>query len=296
LHIGAHISSAGGLPKVFDRAKAIGAEAMQIFPSAPQQWKAPAFTDEHVAGFRELHAANPMPVFFHCIYLINLGSADEALLERSVESLKQALSWAERLGAEGAIFHLGSHLGAGWDGEMTKNVCRLLTRVLEASPTGRKLVFENNAGQGNCIGGRWEELGSIIRGLDNDPRLGICIDTCHALAMGYDIATKAGCEKAMDEFDREIGAERLVAVHANDSKMPLGGLRDRHENIGDGHIGLEGFATVMRHPAFANVPFFLEVPGLDGKGPDLENVMRLKAIRAGVGLPAPELHTRGLDD
>lgn len=288
MHIGAHISSAGGLPKVFERAHAIGAEAMQIFPSAPQQWRAPAFTDEHVAQFRELHESNPLPVFFHCIYLINLGSADEALLERSVESLKQALSWAERLGVEGAIFHLGSHLGAGWDGAMSKNICALLMRVLDASPPSRKLVFENNAGQGNCIGGRWDELGSIIHGLDNDPRLGICIDTCHALAMGYDIATPAGCDAAMDEFDREIGIERLVAVHANDSKMPLGGLRDRHENIGDGHIGLEGFATIMRHPAFANVPFFLEVPGLDGKGPDIENVMRLKAIRAGVGLPAPE--------
>lgn len=254
-----------------------------MFPSAPQQWRAPAFSDALVDDFRTKHAESGLPVFFHAVYLINLGSKDEALLGRSVESLKQSLLWAERLGAEGSIFHVGSHLGQGWDGELTKQVCRLMREALDAAPNSVRLVLENNAGQGNCIGGKWSELGAIIRGLDNDPRLGICIDTCHALAMGYDLTTESGCQQAMDEFDAEIGFERLVAVHANDSKMPLGGLRDRHENIGDGHIGLDGFAAIMRHPAFANVPFLLEVPGLKGTGPDLENVMRLKAIRAGVG-------------
>lgn len=288
MHIGAHISSAGGLPKVFDRARAIGAEAIQIFPSAPLQWRGPAYSDEHVEQFRKFHAEWPLPVFFHSAYLINLGSSDEALLARSVESLKQALTWADRLGVNGTIFHVGSHLGAGWDGTLTKQICRLMREALDSAPNDRLLVMENNAGQGNCIGGTWEELAEIVHGLDADPRLGICIDTCHALAMGYDLATASGCEKAMAGFDRLIGFDRLVAVHANDSKMPLGGLRDRHENIGDGHIGLDGFANIMRHPAFATVPFFLEVPGLNGKGPDLENVMRLKAIRAGVGLPAPE--------
>jgi deoxyribonuclease-4 len=287
MHLGAHISSAGGLPKVFERARAIGAEAMQIFPSAPQQWRAPAYSDEHVDQFRALHAEWPLPVFFHSVYLINLGATDEALLARSVESLKQALTWAERLGVRGTIFHVGSHLGAGWDGALAKQVARLMREALDAAPNDALLVMENNAGQGNCIGGTWDELAEIIHALDDDPRVGVCIDTCHALAMGYDLATAQGCETAMADFDRLIGFDRLVAVHANDSKMPLGGLRDRHENIGDGHMGLDGFANIMRHPAFADVPFFLEVPGLTGSGPDLENVMRLKAIRAGVGLPAP---------
>jgi len=289
MHLGAHISSAGGVEKVFERAQAIGAEAVQIFPSAPQQWKAPAFTDDQVAQFRDLHAASKMPAFFHGVYLINLGSKDEALLRRSVESLTQSLRWAGKLGVSGVIFHVGSHLGQGWDEALVRQICKHIREALEAAPNDTLLVLENNAGQGNCIGGTWAELGAIIRGLDNDPRVTICIDTCHALAMNYDISTDAGCEAAMESFDKEIGVDRLVAVHANDSKIPLGGLRDRHENIGDGFIGLDGFAAVMRHPAFRDVPFFLEVPGLAGNGPDIENVMRLKAIRAGVGLAAPVL-------
>jgi deoxyribonuclease-4 len=147
--------------------------------------------------------------------------------------------------------------------------------------------MENNAGQGGGVGTKFNELGDIIRGLDGDPRVRVCMDTCHAYAMGYDIATKEGCELAMEEFDREIGLDRLQIVHANDSKMPLGGLRDRHANIGDGHIGRDGFATVMAHPAFANLPFVLEVPGIDDQGPDRENVDRLKQIRDAVGAPGP---------
>ncbi len=293
MYIGAHVSSAGGLPKVFDRARAIGAEAMQLFASAPQQWKAPVHTDAAVEEFRALHADWPIPVFLHGVYLINLGSTDEALVARSIESLKQSLEWGERLGATGTIFHVGSHLGAGWDSTITASICGHIRKVLDSTPANTLLVLENNAGQGNCIGGKWEELGAIIHGLDGDPRVGVCLDTCHAFAMGYDISTPAGCEEAMAGFDKHIGFERLVAVHANDSKTPLGGFRDRHENIGDGCLGLEGFATLMRHKAFKDVPFFLEVPGLDGKGPDRENVMRLKAIRAGIGLPAPEMRAAG---
>ena len=289
MHIGAHVSSAGGIQKVFERAEAIGAEAIQIFPSAPQQWKAPVITDEQANAFREAREASEKPIFFHGVYLVNLASADEALLERSVTSLTAYLEWAGRLGVHGAIFHVGSHLGAGWDDALVKQICGLMRRVLDGAPNDALLVIENNAGQGNCVGATFGQIGELIRGLDNDQRVGVCIDTCHAFAMGYDIATPAGCDAAMEEFDREIGLSRLVAVHANDSKMPLGGTRDRHENIGEGHIGLDGFASVIRHPAFRDVPFFLEVPGFDGKGPDIENVMRLKAIRAGAGIPAPDL-------
>lgn len=153
---------------------------------------------------------------------------------------------------------------------------------MERAPNDSLVILENSAGQGNCIGRSFAELGTLIRGLDNDPRVRVCIDTCHALAMGYDLATSEGCELAMEEFDREVGFDRLAAVHANDSKMPLGGVRDRHENIGDGHIGVDGFACLMSHRAFADVPFLLEVPGIDGKGPDAENVNRLKRIRDGI--------------
>lgn len=288
MHIGAHISSAGGIHKVFERADAIGAEAIQIFPSAPQQWKAPVISDEQAGLFRAGLESSGKPAFFHGVYLVNLASADEALLERSVTSLSAYMEWAGKLGVRGTIFHVGSHLGRGWDGELISQICSLMRRVLDTAPNDSLLVIENNAGQGNCVGATFKEIGDIVRGLDGDNRVAVCLDTCHALAMGYNIATTKGCDAAMKEFEKEIGLERLVAVHANDSKMPLGGTRDRHENIGDGHIGLEGFACVMRHKAFRDVPFFLEVPGLDGKGPDIENIMRLKAIRAGVGIAPPE--------
>ena len=284
MRIGAHVSSAGGPLKAFERAAAIGAEAFQLFISAPQQWKAPTIPDDVVAKFNESREAAGLPFFFHGVYLINLASQDAALLDRSVESLVQYLNWGAKLGAEGTIFHVGSHLGRGLDEACVNQVSGLLKQVLERSDTSSKLILECNAGQGGCIGGTFTELGLLVREAGGDERLAICIDTCHAFAMGYDIRTDAGTRAAMAEFERELGFQRLVAVHANDSKQPLGGLRDRHENVGDGHIGLDGFAAVMRHPAFADVPFLLEVPGISGNGPDLENVMRLKAIRAGVGL------------
>jgi apurinic endonuclease APN1 len=130
-------------------------------------------------------------------------------------------------------------------------------------------------------------LGAIIRGLDGDPRVAVCIDTCHAFAMGYDLATERGCAKAMDEFEREVGFARLAAVHANDSKMPMGTFRDRHANIGEGTIGTDGFRCLMSHRAFADVPFLLEVPGFDGNGPDAKNIRRLKQLRKEAGAPEP---------
>jgi deoxyribonuclease-4 len=160
-------------------------------------------------------------------------------------------------------------------------MCSLMKRALDQAGNESLLILENNAGVGNCCGRTFGELGQLVRGLDKDPRVRICVDTCHAFAMGYDIRTVEGVADAMEEFEREIGLDRLAAVHANDSKTPLGGVRDRHENIGFGEIGRDGFAAVMAHPAFAGVPFLLEVPGMDHKGPDLENIRRLRAIRDG---------------
>jgi deoxyribonuclease IV len=290
MRIGAHVSSAGGSHLVFERARAIGAEAVQLFISAPQQWKAPVLTDEQVALFNRIREVSRTPAFFHGVYLVNFGSQDPALLERSITSLTNYLRFADRMGVVGTIFHVGSHLGAGFDDALVKRICALLREVLDGASDGQSLlILENNAGQGNCIGGRFEELGAIIRGLDNDPRVAVCIDTCHAYAMGYDLATREGCELAMSEFDREIGFGRLAAVHANDTKQPLGTFRDRHENIGDGHIGFEGFRTLMAHAAFREVPFLLEVPGFDGRGPDAKNVRRLKKLRSELGMAAPKL-------
>lgn len=275
---------------MFERARQIGAEAVQLFISAPQQWKAPSLDDEQVERFNRLREASGLPAFFHGVYLVNLGSRDEALLARSVESLRSYRHFAGRMGVVGTIFHVGSHLGAGFDGAMVERIAGMLREVLAAEPENPSLlILENNAGQGNCIGGTFAEIGAIIRAAGNHPALAVCLDTCHAYAMGYDLATPAGCAAAMEEFDREIGFGRLAAVHANDTKQPLGTFRDRHENIGEGHIGLEGFRTLMTHPAFREVPFLLEVPGFDGNGPDAKNVRRLKKIRSEFGIEAPKL-------
>ena len=181
-------------------------------------------------------------------------------------------------------------------------ICRVMLEVLESADNDSMLLIENNAGQGNGIGSTFAEVGELIRGCDHHPRIGVCLDTCHAFAMGYEITTREGCELAMAEFDREIGFDRLRAVHANDSKMPLGGVRDRHENIGDGHMGLDGFRNILGHAAFRDAPLLLEVPGIEGGGPDEENVNRLKRIREEVGAPGPdalvssgEAHARRLE-
>ncbi|MCL4230252.1 MAG: deoxyribonuclease IV [Dehalococcoidia bacterium] len=286
MRIGAHVSSAGGPANVFPLAAKIGAEAVQLFISAPQQWRPPSISDEQVAEFQAARQAASVPVFFHGVYLVNLASDDSALLGRSVGSLKQYLKWGETLGTVGTIFHVGSHKGAGFE-TVLPQVCTKIKEVLDYPAGDQLLIIENNAGQGGGVGITFSEIGAIIRGADGHPRLRVCLDTCHAYAMGYDLATREGCELAMAEFEREIGFDRLAAVHANDSKTPLGGMRDRHENIGEGHIGYAGFREIMRHPAFRDVPFLLEVPGIEGGGPDEENVNRLKTIREELGIPAP---------
>ena len=287
MRVGAHISSAGGANNVFGRAAEIGAEAIQLFISPPQQWRPPKLPDEVVEAFRAGHEKMPVPLFFHGVYLVNLGTPDDsALLGRSKGSLKQYVRAAGTLGVEGTIFHVGSHKGAGFEA-VREQICAVMLEVLEFAENDSMLLIENNAGQGQGIGSTFTEIGELIRGCDNHPRIGVCLDTCHAFAMGYEISTREGCEMAMTEFETEIGFDRLRAVHANDSRMPLGGVRDRHENIGDGHIGLDGFTTILAHPAFRDVSLLLEVPGIEGDGPDEENIERLKRIRKEVGAPGP---------
>ena len=280
--IGAHVSTAGGLLKAVDRAVEIGAEAMQIFASSPRAWAFKVPSDEDVAAFREKSAeAGLGPTVLHAIYLVAPGSPDPALVERSVESLTRHLETANRLGALGLIFHAASHRGAGLDAVFDQFVCAV-GRVLDAAPGEALLMLENSAGQGNHIGSKFAELGRLVRAADS-PRMKVCLDTQHAWAAGYDVASREGLDAAVEEFDREIGLELLAAVHVNDSKRPLGSGVDRHENIGEGLIGREGLKTFMAHPAFRDLPFYLEVPGFGEKGPDAENVAILKAMREEVG-------------
>ena len=281
--IGAHVSAAGGIGNAIDRAVEIGAEAVQIFGSSTRSWRFKELTEAAAEGFRAKSAAAGMaPPFLHAIYLINLGNPKPDNIEKSVTSLVNYMNLAEQIGAGGVIFHPGSHGGAGYDAIFPQVVDSII-RVLEQTPEGPLLCLENMAGMGQHIGAKFSELGDVLRAVDS-PRLGICLDTQHAFAAGYDLTNPEGVAGMIDEFDRDIGLDRLAAVHANDSKRACGSGVDRHDNIGEGLIGEPGFENIMSHPAFADVPFFLEVPGFgeERRGPDKPNVDILKAIRARV--------------
>ena len=284
MKVGAHVSTAGGLSKSIDRAQEIGAEAIQIFASSPRAWAFKAPSEEEVLAFREKSGeADVSPTFLHGSYLVNVGGAPE-LIEKSVESLASHMNVAGQIGAAGVIFHGGSHKGVGFDGILDQ-AATALREVLSRSPSDVWLIIENSAGMGAHIGSSFKEIGTLMASIDS-PQVMVCLDTQHCLAAGYSIAADDGIQAAMDEFDKEIGLSRLVAVHANDSKMELGSGVDRHENIGEGHLGEAGFETIMGHDAFRDVPFILEVPGFEKKGPDKENVDRLKAIRTRAGASA----------
>jgi deoxyribonuclease-4 len=283
MRIGAHVSTEGGLGKAVERARALGAETIQIFASAPQSWRTKEYSTEEAASFQEKAAeAGVRPVFIHGVYLINLASGDTAGLERSIGSLTWSLDVCRRIGALGTIFHLGSHRGAGFEAVLPQ-VVSAVQQILKGSPGDAWLILENSAGMGGSVGSRFSELGIIVRQAA-DPRIKVCFDTQHAFAAGYDVATHRGLDAALAEFDEQVGLANLVAIHANDSKIALGGGVDRHENIGEGLIDREGFEVIMAHPAFREVPFLLEVPGFEKTGPDKENVDILRQIREELGL------------
>jgi deoxyribonuclease-4 len=283
MKIGAHVSTAGGISNAVGRAKEIGCETIQIFGSSPQTWAFKPVSGEQIEMFKQgLADAGIGPVFLHAIYLINLGTPSKDSLKKGIDSLIKYMDLAADIGAAGVIFHPGSHGGRGYEAVLSQTVDAIKT-VLDASPDGPCLAVENMAGMGQHIGAKFDELGGILKAVDS-PRLKICLDTQHAFAAGYDLTTPHGIKAMLDELDAGPGSANVVAVHANDSKRVRGSGVDRHDNIGDGFIGEEGFAAIMGDPAFAEVPFYLEVPGFEGKGPDQRNIDILKKIRTQAGL------------
>lgn len=282
MKLGAHVSTSGGLSKAIERATNIGAEAIQIFASSPRAWRFRHPDDEAAEKFIQLSKQEGVgPCYIHGSYLVNIGG-DPDQIEKSVDSLVNNMNAASKIGAEGVIFHGGSHKGKGFD-KVFDQAVDTLRKVLESSPDNVWLCLENSAGMGAHIGSSFQEMGALISGV-NHPNLKVCLDTEHLFAAGYNIASPLEIKEVMKEFEKEIGLEKLVAVHANDSKVELGAGVDRHENIGDGHIGTAGFECIMAEPSFKNVPFFLEVPGFDGKGPDKKNLDLLKQIRKSLDL------------
>jgi len=283
MRIGAHISSAGGISKAVARGAEIGCEIIQIFGSSPQGWAFKPIPREEIEAFRQAAAEENMgPVFLHAIYLINLGTPNAANLEKGIEFLVSYMKLADSIGATGVIFHPGSHGGRGYEAVFPQTV-EAIKKVLDESPEGPVLVVENMAGMGQHIGAKFQELGGILKSVDS-PRIGICLDTQHSFAAGYDLTSKKGIDAMIAEFDETIGLEHLVAMRANDSERPCGTGVDRHDNIGEGFIGQEGFAAIMGNYAFKGVPFFLEIPGFEGRGPDKRNIQILKDIRANLGI------------
>jgi deoxyribonuclease-4 len=278
--LGAHVDSSGGLHLAFERAKAMGADAIQVHPTPPGFWGSPKLDENRIATFKEAAAKHGHPPFyFHAVYLINLAGDDATMRSRSEGTLAGYLKSADELGIDGVIFHTGSHKGGGFEARLPQ-ITEHLKKVLErADPKKARLLIENNAGLGGCVGARFEEIRQMLDALDNDPRVAVCYDTCHAFASGYDERTTADVKKTVDELDRVIGMKRIEVIHCNDSVTGLGSNRDRHANIGTGQIGENGFRALLHEPRFAKLPFILEVPGAGG-GPDAEQVATLKRLAA----------------
>ncbi|HZU05370.1 MAG TPA: deoxyribonuclease IV [Chloroflexota bacterium] len=282
MRIGAHVR--GGVQGGVEHALEIGAKTIQIFAGSPQTWRAPSHSEAAVAAFREGVAAHDLaPVFLHGVYVANLASPKPATFHMSVSAVASHLVWANKLDAAGLIIHPGS-AGADPLEAALERVVKGVRRVLEQVEGPAQLLLECCAGQGATIGRRFAELQYVIDALGGDPRLGWVLDTCHVFNAGYDLTTEAGFQAMVAEIEATVGFARLKAVHANDSKTPLGAQVDRHENIGEGYIGDEAFARLLRHPAFTALPIILEVPGYDRKGPDRPNIERLCRL---AGVPVP---------
>jgi deoxyribonuclease-4 len=286
MYFGAHVKSSGGVWNAIANGTEIGCEAVQFFAGSPRTWAPTIYKEADAARFREARAASPIRfVLIHTIYLINLASAKEDFYEKSVTSLGGALAAAEQLGADAIVTHIGSHQGAGFEAGLERVQAGLRRVLAESEGSAVRLLLENTAGAGGTMGVDFEELGAIIAATGGDPRLGICLDTAHLFESGADIRAAAGLAETLARLDAACGRERLVALHLNDSKTALGSNRDRHENIGDGDLGDDGFRVIVNEPAFADLPGILEVPGLDGEGPDRENLARLRRLAGGPAGP-----------
>jgi deoxyribonuclease-4 len=282
--IGAHVN--GGLKGGVAKALEIGAQSLQVFVGSPQTWRSPNPADADIEKFKsDVLEHNLGPVFVHGIYLVNLAGPREDVYAKSVNALREQLHWSERIGAQGLIFHAGSAMTDSYEVALDR-VVRALDAVLNGYEGRAKILLEVCAGQGETIGDRFEQLADVIHALGDDDRLGVCWDTCHLLNAGFDIATASGLAETMDQFGSIIGFDRLHAIHANDSKNPLGARLDRHENIGAGHIGEEAFERMLNEPLLRDLPWILEVPGADKKGPDIANIETLRRLAA---LPAMEM-------
>jgi deoxyribonuclease-4 len=277
--IGAHVSQAGGLPKAVQRGVDLGCEAIQIFNQSPRMWKPTAYTDNDFTAFRKAMDDSPIQaVVIHAVYLINCGSDDPEIRDKSLKSLVQALTVGDGIGAAGVVLHSGS-AKQGNVGEAITRAGEVIAEALKETG-GCELHLEDTAGAGGTLGRSFEELAALIDAAGGQKRLGVCLDSCHLLASGYDIRTAAGLRDTIDRFDEVVGLQRLGSLHLNDSQTPLGSNRDRHADIGKGELGEAGCAAFLSEPRFDDLPCLLETPGPDKQGPTKEELEHCHALRA----------------
>jgi deoxyribonuclease-4 len=262
--LGAHLSISGGLPRAVDRAEASGCAALQIFTKSAGQWRARELPPDEIALFkRRVRQTGIRPVVAHNSYLINLAAADAALRTRSIQALCEELDRAEALGLDGLVMHPGSFT-SGTEAAGLRLIAEGLARIFEARPDATtRVLLEHTAGQGTNLGHRFEHLAEIIDRLNGTRRVGVCLDTCHLMAAGYDICSEQGYEDTFRQFGRIVGFSRLKVFHFNDSKKPCGSRVDRHEHIGKGCLGLAPFRRILNDPRFAKLPMLLETPKVD---------------------------------
>ena len=278
--IGAHVSPAGGPAKAVERGTERRCRAIQIFNQNPRAWKARDYSESEVADFRSALAGSDVDVLvIHAVYLINCASEDDEILAKSLTSLTASLRAGNRLGAGGVILHPGSALKNG--GPVDTALERTATTLTEAlsESDGCPLLLENTAGAGGTLGRSFEELARLIELAGGDERLGVCLDSAHLLASGYDVRSAEGLSGVLDSFGAIVGLERLKALHVNDSQAPLGANRDRHAALGEGEIGRSGCAAFLSEPRFDGLPCIFEGPGVGGSQVQKEDIEIALALR-----------------
>jgi deoxyribonuclease-4 len=273
---GAHVSAAGGISKAIDRTEEIGGNCVQVFTQSPRMWRPTAHAEEELERFRtRRRQARVKAVSCHALYLVNLASRDPEVREKSLVALQATMETAGAIGSEAVVFHVGSHLGYGFD-DAVELVAPALQTLLDLTTDDLWLCMENAAGAGGTIGRSIAELAAISDALDRHPRLGVCLDSCHWWASGMDVSDPAALDDALGDLDDRIGLDRVRVLHLNDSRTALGSNRDRHEIVGRGLIG-DGLATFLGHPAFAGLPAVTET--WEDKGKATEDLDRMRNLR-----------------
>lgn len=277
--LGAHMSIGGGVHTAIERACSIQCTAMQMFVKNNMQWFARPLAREEINAFLKHRQRTELSaIFAHGNYLINLAATNPQFKANSLRALSEELTRADQLDLPFLVLHPGAHLGAGEEAGLNAIIASIDTVLRRIPRVKTKIALETTAGQGSCLGHRFEQIAYILRNVREPERLGVCLDTAHVFAAGYDIETTAGVRRMFRDFDRTIGLDRLVALHLNDSKTPRGSRVDRHEHIGQGQIGLEAFRFIMRDRRFSKIPKVLETPKEKNLAEDVKNLTLLRGL------------------